>query len=61
MYMPPAFWQQDEMAKELGILKESLGSEVVDIRFNIDRDWDGDPALFSDIILPTAQGTMIGR
>ncbi len=56
--MPPAFWQQDEMAKELGVLKASLGSEVVDIRFNIDRDWDGDPSVFFDIILP--DGSAVG-
>ena len=51
MYVPPAFERRAEIDAAIHRIQEMAGPDVVRIGYDIERDWDGDWAVFFRILL----------
>jgi len=51
MYLPSAVTKQDEIEAAIARVQESIGPDVVRIRYEIGEDWSGDWAIFFRIVL----------
>jgi len=51
MYLPSAVTKQAEIAAAIGRVQQSIGTDVVRIRYEIGEDWSGQWAIFFRIVL----------
>ena len=51
MYIPTRYLHSTEVEKAVDAFIQTLGPEVVRVRYNIGEDWTGDPALYFRIVL----------
>lgn len=51
MYVPPAVTKQAEIDAAIERVQQSMGPEVVRIRYEIGEDWSGQGAIFFRIVL----------
>jgi len=51
MNVPPAFTRQSEINAAIQRVQESIGPDVVRIRYEIGEDWSGEWAIFFRVVL----------
>ena len=51
MYVPPAVSKQPEIEAAIHEVEKSLAPDVVRIRYEIEKDWSGEWAIFFRIVL----------
>jgi hypothetical protein len=51
VYVPTGFINQTEVEKAVDQFIQTLGPEVVRVRYNIGEDWTGDPVLYFRVVL----------
>jgi hypothetical protein len=51
--MTRAFVRQTELERAINDLAPTLGPNVVSLRYSLEEDWSGDPAIFFRIVIPT--------
>ena len=51
MYLPPAVTKQDEIEAAIARVRESIGADVVRIRYEIGEDWSDQWAIFFRIVI----------
>jgi hypothetical protein len=51
MYLPSAVTKQAEIETAIALVQQSIGPDVVRIRYEIGEDWSGQWAIFFRILL----------
>jgi hypothetical protein len=51
MYVRPAVTKQEEIDSAIGRVQQTIGPDVVRIRYEIGEDWSGQWAIFFRIVL----------
>jgi hypothetical protein len=51
VYIAKAFAQQPQLDEAIDQVKQSLGSDVVRLRYTLGQDWTGESAIFFRIVL----------
>ena len=52
VYIARAFARQAELEQAIHEIEPTLGPDVVRLRYSLENDWSGDPAIFFRIVIP---------
>jgi hypothetical protein len=52
VYIARAFARQAELEQAIHEIEPMLGPNVVRLRYSLEKDWSGDPAIFFRIVIP---------